>query len=399
MNEPIFIVGSPRSGTTLLAAMMGAHSRLSCGPETHFFRWLSKTDVDDLIAPSQWPEAAARFVESITRTDFSGGARRALIDDYGLDGTQVRESLGSSDPSVEAMLASVAAPLMRQGGKMRWAEKTPDHIEHVEAIRQYFPNSPILRMVRDPRDVALSLTHVPWGVSSLLEGLLFWKRQDDASRRFFDSDDHSLTVRFEDLVAAPRQELDKITTFLGEEFEPSMLDTSQTGRMVNKRDVAWKSKASQPIDRSRLEVWRREISAEENCMAEAILGDRLGAYGYPRLNRFETLGELYPDLASAAKFEGPLRSVAAEGIRFWRANGSEQVTARVYLGDPGEASWKKGGDTRDLRQYLVITQMIIKDMLGAKMRVFWAPSQFRDNWSGVGAALLKWLLGRYTIGQ
>lgn len=64
-DTPIFVVGVARSGTTLLAAMLSSHSRLSCGPETFFFHALDKRPSQELLHPQHWPERAVEFLFSI----------------------------------------------------------------------------------------------------------------------------------------------------------------------------------------------------------------------------------------------------------------------------------------------------------------------------------------------
>jgi hypothetical protein len=398
MNEkPIFIVGAPRSGTTLLAAMLASHSRLSCGPETHFFRWLSNTDVQQLTAPDQWPDNALEFVCSISRTNFSDDQRSLLIDHYQLSRDQIRTHLNIQSPSVAAMLSSVTALYMQQMGKKRWAEKTPDHIEYLQLIRTFFPQAQIIRILRDPRDVILSLSKVSWGVASLLEGAIFWKRQDDLSRNFFEIDPHSYSLRFEDLILSPKIELEKLCQFLGEAFEPAMLDTSQTGKQLNSRNVAWKSKSSQPIDRSRIEVWRSELTDAQNKMIESLLGDRLTAYGYPLENTFPRLGEVFPRFSTAAKYTEALEQVASKGVRFWKTSANEPSTVRIYLGDPESNHWLNHDRSKKVRDTLALSARICRSISSRDEEIYWAAEGPDDAWSGYCAFLLKSLLARYKI--
>ena len=154
-NAPIFIVGVPRSGTTLLAAMLAAHSRISCGPETHFFRKLSKADEDRLVMPATWPDAAIDFVCSIEHASFSNRKPIALIEKYDIDRRQIADYLQQKEPSIANILASITDQYRSKMGKMRWAEKTPDHLMTLHRLRQSFPDAPVVRIIRDPRDVAL----------------------------------------------------------------------------------------------------------------------------------------------------------------------------------------------------------------------------------------------------
>src|SRR5690606_19000062 len=109
-----------------------------------------------------------------------------------------------------------------------------------------------------------------------------------------DSDTLSYTVRFEDLLSDPRRELQKICHFIGEEFEEDMLNTSASGQQVNSRNAPWKEKASQPIDKNRIAVWRSELSVQQNQLAEAITGGLLARYGYPQNEEFPKYGRLFP---------------------------------------------------------------------------------------------------------
>src|SRR5262249_42608174 len=64
-SPPIFVTGVPRSGTTLLAAMLGAHPRLVCGPENYFFQCLADVGARALCRRADWPKAAIDFLFSI----------------------------------------------------------------------------------------------------------------------------------------------------------------------------------------------------------------------------------------------------------------------------------------------------------------------------------------------
>lgn len=391
-KPPIFIVGVQRSGTTLLAALLAAHSRLSCGPETHFFRWLAQVDPNSLTTEATWPETAVSFLAHIQHTHYKGEGRRSLLSKYNLTEAEVSGYLVDKRPLITNLLASITEPYMHQAGKQRWVEKTPDHIEYLPLIRTHFPDSPIIRIVRDPRDVALSLMKVPWGAKSFLEALLFWQRRDQASRSFFDTDPLSYTLHFEQLVADPHQTISHLCHFLDEPFEASMLDTSSSGQQVNSAAVAWKRKASQPVDPNRLAVWQQTLTPAQNQLAEALLGDRLMAYGYPRLVDFNRYGQVYPAVPLAPKYEPGLTAVAADGIRFWpkddEARGETAVT--IYLGDPGHDNWLGQSWLEQLRQTTHLSYDLLRSRLSHHL-VYWIHQTQHEQWSGLCAYWLKTL--------
>ncbi len=389
MKPPIFIVGVPRSGTTLLAAMLSAHSNLSCGPETGFFRRLAAVNPDDLCEAASWPHPAVDFLANIKHTGYAGYEEKRLLEKYRLTPQQIQSFLVKKPPAIPNILAGVTEQYMAAAGKIRWIEKTPDHIQYLPSLRRYFPDSPIIHIVRDPRDVALSLTKVPWGAQSFFEALFFWRRFEGAGSDFLAADERSYMLRFEDLLTAPRETLTNLCRFIDEEFEPQMLDTSDTGKSVNSRGVPWKAKASQPIDTSRIAAWRKSISAAENKVAEAILGDRMDFYGYPRDETFQYAAEVYPDFSLAIKYRERFSALTVEkSICYWRDAPSTAQPATVYLGEPAADHWLDGAPAGKLSQLWGV----LKKLMRPKRTIFWVTPSQNYGWTGIGAQAIKFLL-------
>ena len=393
MKPPIFIVGVPRSGTTLLAAMLSGHSNLSCGPETGFFRKLAAINSDDLIKPDTWPAAAVDFIAGIKHSGFTGYEEKRLLEKYQLEPKQIQAFLAQKSPSISAALASVSEQYMTAIGKKRWVEKTPDHIQYLASLRKYFPVSPILHIVRDPRDVALSLTTVPWGAQSYFEALLFWKKLEADGSRFLATDNLNYQLRFEDLLLSPQETLIKVCNFIDETFEDKMLDTSVTGKNVNSRQVPWKAKASQPIDPSRIAVWRNATSASDNKVAEALLGDKLSHYGYPKVESFQHSAEVFPGLNLAIKYQKPFSALTNEqSINYW-SDAEKQAT--VYLGDPAADRWFGGHFAEKLGRWWQLLTKIIRDTQSKP--VYWILGEEETRWTGATAGILKLFLKPYRV--
>lgn len=397
-QEPIFIVGVPRSGTTMLAAQLAAHSRLSCGPETHFFRWLAGKNESELLDRRHWPQSALSFLLSITFTTYNEPGRKTLVSKYQIDEHIVRSYLERHKPTIASILGSIVEPYMQRMDKQRWVEKTPDHLRHVALIRKHFPNSPIIRIVRDPRDVALSLMKVPWGVKNLVQGLQFWGAYDEASAGFFEQDNCTYTIRYEDILTAPHETLSDLCCFLGERFEEAMLNTSDTGSAVNSRNVPWKSKARQPIDRNRLEVWRRSLDDDEKQLAESLLGHRIQQYGYPHQATFSVFGQVFPAPESLTKYAEDLAIVASQGVRFWKAREGERPSATVYLGEPGDRSWLGVSAIQRTLTTLKLAFRILTETISRK-DLYWIPAQPDNTWTGTHAYVLKQLLSPHKISR
>jgi hypothetical protein len=328
-EQPVFIVGAPRSGTTLLAAMLASHSRMSCGPETDFFYALRHTDVRRLTNLDCWPGPAVQFLASIRNWE---GVR--IIDNFGISEEDITTYLEGKPPSIASLLAALCEQHMVRAGKSRWVEKTPRHIDEVRIMRRYFPRAPIIRIVRDPRDVALSVTRMPWGSKSFLNVVVRWKRRDILSATFCARDPRSYSIRYEDLVLSPKTVLRHLCGFLGESYEPRMLEMWRGARqVVGSHNEAYHPRIGRELDASRVAVWESSLTASENLTVESLLGDRLQAYGYPVRNTFSTYLPVYPE-GRLINYPEVLRRMERERIRCWPLNARERPDGVIFLGQP-----------------------------------------------------------------
>ncbi|PZD71752.1 hypothetical protein C1752_04447 [Acaryochloris thomasi RCC1774] len=252
-QHPIFIVGAPRSGTTLLSALLSSHSRIACGPESHFFNKLASKEIDDAIQDDNWPNKA---VSLLTSTKLSG---QCVYELFGLKSDDIRVYLTNRSPSLRVLLEALTVQHAHKLDKVRWAEKTPNHLLCLPLIRSTFPGSPIIRIIRDPRDSAMSMRKLPWASQSILANCYLWDAWFSSSHEFCVRDEETLTIRYEDLILSPKTVLSKICCHIGESFEENMLDTSETARIVSSPNEFWKTQVADPLDLDRLYVWKREL--------------------------------------------------------------------------------------------------------------------------------------------
>ena len=82
------------------------------------------------------------------------------------------DRLGCAD-AVRALFAAYAATR----GKPRYADKTPHYVSHLPRLAARFPEARFVHVVRDGRDVALSLLEVPWGPDAIEDAALHWRRR------------------------------------------------------------------------------------------------------------------------------------------------------------------------------------------------------------------------------
>jgi hypothetical protein len=276
-EAPIFVVGVARSGTTLLAAMLSAHSRLDCGPESRFFARLRHLDARArrrLVDPAEWPAPALDLLASLRNQG------HPVIGLFGLTEDEVGAYLSARAPSLPAILEALTVLHAERAGKPRWIEKTPRHVLMTDTLRRLWPDARIVRIVRDPRDVAVSLSAMPFAKESVVGNLVRIDQDDRASRDRIVADPLAMTLRYEDLVTEPARELGRVCAFVGEAYEPTMLDARRSASEVAAAHEWWKASVSGPLTTASVGRWRGAMSADAQRFAAFHLAGFLRAHGY-----------------------------------------------------------------------------------------------------------------------
>lgn len=324
---PIFIVGSPRSGTTLLRQILDRHPALAICGETHFqaLVYVRRKAFGDLSDP---------------------GNRRRLIDEYlatrhakliGLDTPELAERLSREATSYRAMFTSILTYYADSQGKPRYGEKTPRHALFLGTLCEWFPNAVILHMVRDPRAAVASLQREPWAPGSVVLNARRWLKLNQAARK---SREHPgyLEVRYEDLVTEPAGELRKICSFLGEEYAPSMLVPREDPTIVGES----MRRSRTGITSSRLELWRKELTVAQVAQIEWAAGPGLESFGYKR-SASQASALVVLRGVSCAALEAA-RFVGARLPSFWYSFGTPAKIAK-YEEWTGPRTWRKDPKT------------------------------------------------------
>lgn len=186
----IFVIGSPRSGTTLLRLILDSHPRISCGEETHFLRALETIVGRDWQLVASYGMPRAWWIERI----------RALYEDF-------------------------QAEVLRASGKARWAEKDPTYTLLLPFIEELFPDARFVHLLRDGHDVVASFRD-RWGYRSAARAARSeWARYVRAARALGAriGAERYLELRYERLVADPEAEAGHLFAFLGEAWDPAVL--------------------------------------------------------------------------------------------------------------------------------------------------------------------------------
>ena len=245
MKDPVFIVGCPRSGTTLLSVIIDRNSQIAITPETGFYHEIAPK----LIGGQGFN--LKRILRDWSR-----------LPELGLDADQVVNACGDM-PTPGRLLGTLLSIYRDNHQKMRCGEKTPQHLWCVPRIIADFPEAKIICLIRDGREVALSLRSMPWWEKTLTDAANLWVEAAQLATTFLAKYPAQFrTLRFEQLVADPAGITAGVMQFLGLEFEGQQL-TPNASRVVLARSLQWKGMALGPVDSLRAEYRRREANIDE----------------------------------------------------------------------------------------------------------------------------------------
>lgn len=243
--SPVFIVGAPRSGTSLLRSILDAHPNVCCPTwETGVFDRLGSIVNGDVNVVMK--REKEHF--PLTRADLIAWCRR----------------------SVDDLMAMLTARV----GKPRWGEKTPAHVFHMGLIHEVYPKAQFIHIIRDGRDAVRSLQNMSWAPREIRWSCRRWADSVRAGREA----GHNLPaaqyreVRYEDLTAEPESTLRSLCEYLNEPFAPSMLEYHQP------QNNSW-GVAAAPIECNRKSN-HRELSFLESMIFRRISGPMLRELGY-----------------------------------------------------------------------------------------------------------------------
>lgn len=290
MRDPVFVVGMPRSGTTLVARMLSTHSGLAISPETHYFT--KHHDRFEQAGGLADRDAARDFVQYLLST-------RELAD-FGFTEPERQQILArvsqTPRPNDATVLRNVLEAYAQKQAKPWVGEKTPEHLRHVPKLADLFPDSRFVCVIRDARDVSLSWRGVPWNRGDVLYHAWLWRRYSRLSTALAHRyPERFLEVRYEDLVQDAEPVLRELCVYLGLPFERGMLRFQASRELTfDPTREPWKARAADALDPRRAMRWRREMPREEVIVVQVVAGRELARRGYPP-------GEVGWDLLAHAK--------------------------------------------------------------------------------------------------
>lgn len=270
--RPVFMVGLPRSGSTLLSRLVNESPDILSVNDLYF---LQAVIADNALEGVLDEAQAARLADSLLEViDTRANANNEFIGQFRVSPeaiARIREKALAAhrrapmawNALMDALLADVAA----EAGKTRWADKTPQNFLHAERLIEAFPNARFVYLLRDPADILSSYKFAsgeghdrrryhPWVYARYWVAAV--ERYEELKAAF---PERFLLVRYEDLVARPAEEAARIAGFIGTTITPPAL-----GNVGHNSSFSGKA--------------RQTIGPAEQAICARVCGKAAARYGY-----------------------------------------------------------------------------------------------------------------------
>ncbi len=269
----VFIVGVGRSGTSLVQSMLASHQKVAYLPETSFLRRMVSNSTLQSVYENQGEQGAVQVLredEFFCRIglDAADIVARALSQGGFLDAAVYRE-----------MLTSFA------GEESTWVgDKDPRAIEYLSLLKIVVPNTHVVHIFRDPRDVLASKKKAAWSKTGHVWKHVFANRVQFRMGRslgplFFGKNYHEIC--YEELLVAPAQVLSTLCEGLGLEFDENMLSFGDAARkLVSDSEMSWKKETLGPLLNKNSDKWKKDLQSKEIKLTELCCCESMRRGGY-----------------------------------------------------------------------------------------------------------------------
>ncbi len=279
--KSVFILGCPRSGTTFLASLLGNtiyREPVESHYITKYYKKLSsygdlknKDNFTSLLTDILNERPVAQWKLNLDILDFY----HSLKD--------------HSYKEIVNQLHFIRAKRKKGEG---WGDKTPHYILDLDILYELFPDSKYIYIVRDGRDVALSLLAKPWGPKNLYSCAEYWK-QCNAENPVYETlkkKNQLISLKYEELLTNTAEVLQGICEFL--DYEPSKDE---------------KESLIKTCQKGNFNKWKTKLVAEQKSIFESVAFDTLTRFGYETL--FKEPKKLNPIKVASYKLENIIKRI------------------------------------------------------------------------------------------
>ena len=287
--DKVFILGNPRSGTSLFRLMLNSHSSINATPECGFLHWWYKKYAD-------WDKSCVlspRLDEYLS--DLESSKR---IEDWKMDYAKLKAKIAQEMPDTYAKLGEMVYTFYgEQKGKKATVivDKNNYYINHYSELKEIWPDAKYILVVRDGRDVACSylnietlVTNSPYKPKLSTNIRTIAKEWTTNNQNILDfsetlDKDQLMMIRYEDFVNESEIYLSKVCDFLGLNFESDMLNyfiknAEEQDEPLSSLD--WKKKTLEKPDKDNIGKYKMELEKESIEAFNTIAKDLLQKFDY-----------------------------------------------------------------------------------------------------------------------
>ncbi|MEP5253977.1 MAG: sulfotransferase [Winogradskyella arenosi] len=282
-----YILGNPRSGTSLLRLLLNSHSLITVPPECGFFLWL-KPKYINWDASNLNSKDIREFIEDVQASK--------KFEIWNLSNKILEKIIKRNKPKNYNEL-SLCVYLSYAFLSDKWprcvGDKNNYYINHLQELDDLSPDAFVVHLVRDGRDVVSSYREInnvsdtykykpnlPFSISDIATE---WQTNNLNIFNFYKDSDKYLTVKYEDLLQRPEVILTQILNKLNLSFESKMLEFYKENALKQiepKETLAWKLKTLQPLDKSNIGMYKEKLTTLEIEEFNTIACESLRLFGY-----------------------------------------------------------------------------------------------------------------------
>jgi len=313
-ERPIFIIGSERSGTTLVLAILACHPRIAVPEVTWYyprFRPYLHTYGDLGIIENF--NALAHEMAYGLRVPFwrMPDANPATF------GHEIAARAAEIEPSFAGVFAAMFERYAKHVKKPRWGEKTPGNVFYIDRILEDFPNAQFVYIYRDCRDASAEFIESQFGPTNAYTAAVMWRDGQQAVKPFREtlSPDQWFNIKYEDFVRDPLGHLKSMCAFLGEDYDDALMDfhTTPVAQRRGKTKDNWA--LAHPISDRHVGIFENQLSIEQQRVMAWVAGDLMQDLGYDNLADPLELSD--EQVALAVEMDGRYRAATLDAPHGW----------------------------------------------------------------------------------
>lgn len=261
--SPVFILGMPRSGTTMLASMLAKIENVYATPESQFIQWLINTE------------------ESTFSLDKESIATKLLNDfqfktyDLSLSHKNLVSLIGSNAVATICNIVKEYAHRKNEDS-FTWIEHTPENYIYAHQLLEQFPSAKFIIITRDPRGCFESHKKIFWGEKSIQKFCYMWSHSNHCALAFLSKyPQRCMKVQYETLLDNPESNLSELLSFI----DVDNVKSTKTYKIPT-FTKSQHSLVNKPLDRTKKTSWQNSLSIKEINFIEYRLYSIMPFYGY-----------------------------------------------------------------------------------------------------------------------